>query len=495
MARVEAMSFSAASIQNLALSKGKAPAAAGGADAKQFEQFLKNDDSQNKVEFSKDTAENGNAKENLYEVKSDSPRQEKLQTAQSTGPESTQDAKELTAEDLQAACAAQKEFRDIVKSTLDIDDKALDAAMQNMGIVLTDLLNPEVLQQFVLLVNGAEGNVNFLTDEGLLQDFTNLLQALEDFGEENQNILSFMEKLDNPVSLDEFLEQEGLTLTDEGSEVMEDVKETMQKGVQVTTGQVTAQVQSAQDTAADSQSLHTGDADKATAGNTAIQGIVKGDGEEAQDSMSEGQSGQNENDVLFAQRDEISGDVNRNTAAPLFADNFNNFLEDGVRFLKPDFTIAPRMQQMIDIVNQVSETIRSSVNADTTSVEMQLNPESLGKVFLSVVSKGGTMTATFHVQTDEAKNALESQILILRENLEAKNLKVESVEVHVSDFSFTQSNQAEGQNPNEFEKQGKKKFRYDTEEAEGVEVSEAESAEEVRRQVMRDAGGSIDFTA
>lgn len=485
MARVEAMSFSAASIQNLALSKGKVSMAAGGADAKQFEQFLKNDNSQNKVEFSKETAKNGTAQEKLYEVKSDSAKQENLQATQTTRGESTPDTKELTAEDLQAIEAAGKELRDIVKSTLDIDDKTLDAAMQNMGIVLTDLLNPEVLQQFVLLLNGAEGKVDFLTDEGLLQDFTTLMQALEDFGEENQNILSLMEKLDNPVSLDEFLMQEGVTLTDEASEGMEEVKVTVQ---------VTNQAQSAPENVA-KDALHTSDADKPAVENMVVQNTAKGVGEEAQDSLSEEKSGQNENELLFAQREEVSGDAARNTATPLFAENFNNFLEDGVRFLKPDFTVAPRMQQMIDIVNQVSETIRSSVNADTTSVEMQLNPESLGKVFLSVVSKGGTMTATFHVQTDEAKNALESQILILRENLEAKNLKVESVEVHVSDFSFTQSNQAEGQNPNEFEKQGKKKFRYDTEEADGMEVSETESAEEVRRQVMRDTGGSIDFTA
>lgn len=494
MARVEAMSFSAASIQNLALSKkGKVPMAAGGADAKQFEQFLKNDNPQNKVGFSKDTAGSGTAQEKLYEVNNGAVRQENLQTAQSTGVESTPDAKELTTEDLQAVEAAGKELRDIVKSILDIDDKTLDAAMQNMGIVLTDLLNPEVLQQFVLLANGAEGNVDFLTDEGLLQDFTNLMQALEDFGEENQNILSLMEKLDNPVSLDEFLMQEGVTLTDKVPEGTEEVT------VQTSAGQVAELAQPVQETAVtDSRALHTADtvSDKPVVENTVVQSTAKGAGEEAQDSLSEEASGQNENDLLFAQSEEVSGDVTRNTVAtPLFADSFNNFLEDGVRFLKPDFTVAPRMQQMIDIVNQVSETIRSSVNADTTSVEMQLNPESLGKVFLSVVSKGGTMTATFHVQTDEAKNALESQILILRENLEAKNLKVESVEVHVSDFSFTQSNQAEGQNPNAFEKQGKKKFRYDAEEAEGVEVSEAESAEAVRRQVMRDAGGSIDFTA
>lgn len=488
MARVEAMSFSAASIQNLALSKGKAPMAAGGANAKQFEQFLKNDNSQNKVELSRGTAKNGASQEKLYEVNTGSAKQENLQAAQGTRVESTPGTKELTAEDLQAIEAAGKELRDIVKSVLDIDDKALDAAMQNMGIVLTDLLNPEVLQQFVLLVNGAEGNIDFLTDEGLMQDFTTLMQALEDFGEENQNILSLMEKLDHPVSLDEFLMQEGAT--EESAEVVEDVK------VKTFAGQAVHQAHSREeDAAADSKHVHNEDSGKPAAEDTVVRGMAKGAGEKAQNSLSEETSGQNENDLLFAQNEETAKDVAKNPATPLFADNFNHFLEGGVRFIRPDFTVAPRMQQMIDIVNQVSETIRSSVSADTTSVEMQLNPESLGKVFLSVVSKGGVMTATFHVQTDEAKNALESQILILRENLEAKNLKVESVEVHVSDFSFTQSNQAEEQNPNAFEKQGRKKFRYDTEETEGVEASEAESAEEVRRQVMRDTGGSIDFTA
>lgn len=150
---------------------------------------------------------------------------------------------------------------------------------------------------------------------------------------------------------------------------------------------------------------------------------------------------------------------------------------------------------MIDIVNQVSERIRSVVNANTTSVEVQLNPESLGKVFFSVVSKGGVMTANFQVQTEEAKNALESQIMILKDNLEAKNLKVESVEVHVSDFNFDQSNQAEKQAQEEAAKQGRRRFRYDAGEEEDSMQAEEITAEKVRRQVMRDNGGSIDFTA
>ena len=112
----------------------------------------------------------------------------------------------------------------------------------------------------------------------------------------------------------------------------------------------------------------------------------------------------------------------------------------------------PRMQQMIDIVNQVSEQIRTQVTPDTTSVEMQLNPENLGKVVLNVVAKNGVMTATFQVESDEAKHALESQMYTLKENLEAKNIKVEAVEVQVSDFSFGQSNQADAKSENDFGK-------------------------------------------
>ena len=158
---------------------------------------------------------------------------------------------------------------------------------------------------------------------------------------------------------------------------------------------------------------------------------------------------------------------------------------------------AQRMQQMIDIVNQVNSQLRSTLSENVTKMEMQLNPESLGKVLFSVVSKAGVMTATFQVQSEEAKQALESQMFQLRETLESKNLKVESVDVQISDFNFTQSNEAEAQNQkqNEAARQGRRRFRFDAGETENLESMEESGAEAVRRQVMRDTGGSIDFTA
>ncbi len=212
-----------------------------------------------------------------------------------------------------------------------------------------------------------------------------------------------------------------------------------------------------------------------------------------QNSNKESDQSGTESELFFSQRGEMTEE--RAVDTPLFAEQFRAMQEDGVQLVKPQWNGMQRMQQMIDIVNQVSERIRSVVNANTTSVEVQLNPESLGKVFFSVVSKGGVMTANFQVQTEEAKNALESQIMILKDNLEAKNLKVESVEVHVSDFSFDQSNQAEKQAQEEAAKQGRRRFRYDAGEADESEQVAEVSAEQVRRQVMRDSGGSIDFTA
>ena len=173
-----------------------------------------------------------------------------------------------------------------------------------------------------------------------------------------------------------------------------------------------------------------------------------------------------------------------------------NFVENMVQASNVEQVPEPvNMQQMIDIVNQVVERIHSSMRDETTTLEMQLSPERLGKMLLTVSSKEGVMTASFTVQNAEAKAALESQMITLRENLEQKNLKVEAVEVSVSDFAFSQSGQADtGDQKNYQQGNGKRsRFRYDSGDEETENSHEAE--EQVRRSVMMDQGSSVDFTA
>ncbi len=70
----------------------------------------------------------------------------------------------------------------------------------------------------------------------------------------------------------------------------------------------------------------------------------------------------------------------------------------------------------------------------------------MGKVNLSVVMKEGVATANFIVQNEMVKEALQSQMQVLRDNLEQQGLKVESIEVTVAEYGFEQST-----NPNGYE--------------------------------------------
>lgn len=173
-----------------------------------------------------------------------------------------------------------------------------------------------------------------------------------------------------------------------------------------------------------------------------------------------------------------------------------NFVENLVQASNVEQVQEPvNMQQMIDIVNQVVERVHSSLQDETTTLEMQLNPERLGKMLLTVNSRDGVMTASITVQNAEAKAALESQMITLRENLEQKNLKVEAVEVSVSDFAFSQSGQTDtGDQKNFRQGNGKRsRFRFDSDEEETD--NQEETAQSVRRSIMPDSGSSVDFTA
>ncbi len=152
---------------------------------------------------------------------------------------------------------------------------------------------------------------------------------------------------------------------------------------------------------------------------------------------------------------------------------------------------------MVDIVNQVIEQVKVTLGKETTTMQMQLNPENLGKVLISVTSKNGVMTANFTVQTEEAKEALQSQMYSLREAIESRSLKVDAVEVEVSDFAFSQSSQADAQQEQkDYEKNDGRRFRFNFEnsgpEEDGDTVSGSTSSNNTRR---LDAGTSIDFTA
>lgn len=460
--------------------------------AQSFEQYLGGSrSSQEKTEaFSKDTSDTAPVAANRDSFsKKQTTALQNRETVESTLSDQTMDEAGLD--------ALRQEIRDIVKDALSIDDDTVDAALQIMGIVVTDLLNPDMLQQFVLLVSGGEEATDFLTNEGMLEGFMGLAQDLESFMEENAEALKQLEALEKPISLEEFME-DGLTgeLSEQGVSPSEAGQE--DADASVVSVKVTQEAASAQNTALAGEAEQS-DVSSYKVPETAAEDVIvlqdatDGAEETSQDADGKMQEEASADDLLFTQSSETA-DSAKQVTTPLFAEQIADVQPDA-QVLRTGIQAEQRMQQMVDIVRQVSEQLQRSIDADTTKLEMQLNPERLGKVFFSVVSKGGVMTATFQVQSEEAKQALESQMITLKENLDAKNLKVESVDVQIADFSFEQSRESGQQNQSDLTKQEKRRFRYDAELAEDAEEAEQISAEQMRRQVMYDNGGNIDFTA
>lgn len=489
----------------------------------QFDSYLQNTEAQ-KNNAQPDTAGNSVTQKNAAQAAKDAAGKtdNAMTTAQGQSKDiSAEQGSELTVSSTvqddgmdsganQVLDSIREEIKGILKENLSLDDEEITEALSALGIDLMDLLNPNMLKQFILEVNGSSDNMDLLLDEDMMADFTLVLASLEDFVDDNRPVLdALFEELETPVTLEEFLHNENASFEDLLPK--EDVAVEMPEQMEITTEDLTAGDQKAasamEHTAlkengeklenVEKLTIHTEQAADNDGEETVV--VKASPEQETKDSESgeqEDLAGQQQTDSSLLYQDTSAAEGREDVVQPLFSEHLNGVQGNVADIAPQQGMYGQNMQQMIDIVHQVTEQIRSQMNADTTTMELQLHPESLGKVHLSVMAKEGVMTATFRVESEEAKYALQSQMAQLKESFEEKQLKVESVEVEVSDFSFEQSAEAERQKQEAME-QGKKRFRWDDTGENGATEEDIDevNAEAVRRQVMRDTGSSIDFTA
>lgn len=172
-------------------------------------------------------------------------------------------------------------------------------------------------------------------------------------------------------------------------------------------------------------------------------------------------------------------------------DSFVNNLVQNISNDQEDINLN-QIKQFREIINQIVEQIKIAVKPDTSSMEIQLNPEHLGKINLQIVAKDGVLSAQFTAQTQIAKEAIESQIMTLKENLNNQGLKVEAIEVTVASSGFSQSNQTNSSNQGE-SKQPKRKLSM--EQINALMGADLTDEEKIAVDIMRQNGSSIDYTA
>lgn len=404
---------------------------------------------------------------------------------------------DITEEDVsdvnEVVTSLNQSIRDIIKDITGMDDEMLVNAMSALGLVETDLLDTSNLAKLVLMLNGSSDMTDLLANEYMMSQFNDISDALKDIDWEALTGMSqeeFMPLLESmtaddgmadvgpdigiPVTV-EYVEEDIATITEQAEDT--DILPVVTKETANTDDTTVKQTDNA--TQEDKSIIY----DKVNTDN----------GTEQSESFNQGADSQTDGQVQSAQteiRTSVHNEVLNGTEG--FLQNLNQAVADVTGEAIPQQS---SMQQMIDIVNQVVEQIKVTLGRETTSMQLQLNPESLGKVLISVSSTHGVMTANFTVQTEEAKEALQSQMYQLREALESRSLKVDAVEVEVSDFAFSQSSQADAQNQKEFEKGNGRRFRFDFDDSSEDEDSTVSSAQRQERKARPNLGSSIDFTA
>lgn len=144
------------------------------------------------------------------------------------------------------------------------------------------------------------------------------------------------------------------------------------------------------------------------------------------------------------------------------------------------------------IVRQLVERVHAAVSEDTSSFEMQLNPEHLGRINLQVIAKDGMVTAQIATENAAVKEALESQISMLKENLSNQGLQVEAVEVTIASHEFERNLDDQQEQNEESRSSQKRRFRFDVMEASEEELTQADM---IMRDMMLANGSQINYMA
>lgn len=149
-----------------------------------------------------------------------------------------------------------------------------------------------------------------------------------------------------------------------------------------------------------------------------------------------------------------------------------------------------------NIVRQLVDAIKVNVNSSFSEMELQLQPENLGKLNLVIASRGGIITAQFMAENDVVKSAIENQIVMLKDNFEQQGLKVEAVEVMVQTHGFEMGKNLEGRGDNSQDDDDRHRTsRILTLEEINAIIGDDEATDEdvLAAEMLRASGGNVDY--
>lgn len=366
-----------------------------------------------------------------------------------------------------------------VAEDLNVSEDDLITAMENLGMVWTDLLNQQNLADVAIELNVSADSTELLLNSDFQNALMDVNQILTDAA---VNLGMDVNEFTDIVAQMTLVEpDEAAALNEVAGKALNSTVQTAEEAETADNGTVKADVVTKADAGqtkdntyvVNENAVKSVDDDMDAAGSSQdFTGNSDSDGKQAD---TEGNNG-----ILFAQ------DTAANVMAELNADDVN---ADYRSYMSTDTT---------ELINQIVDNIRLNVSQDTTSIEMQLNPENLGRVYVHLSAKEGTVNAQFTATNEVVKEALEAQIVTLKENLNQAGVKVDAVEITVSSHEFERNleqDQSREEQEGEYQEAAAKQRRRNINMSSLDELTGVMTEEEsLVAQMMRDNGNSVDMT-
>ena len=383
-----------------------------------------------------------------------------------------------------------------LQESLDMTKEDLERAMELLGLSSAELLQPANITALLVEVTGVEDSLALVTDAPLYETW----QALQETAG----------KL-----LEELADKLGVA-PEEAAELLQNMTETAQQAAEGMGQLVTDEngdgtvLQNLADTATDESIKQSVTQDIPSA-----ETMVDGDATEAiPESVSAPEGASEEMDNRSEGKNDQPGRRQGNTAesgngdsSRISGNEWNPAMGQMEATGRPFQTEQTRrtdfLQEMSraneteEIARQILDHMKVQVKEGVSELEMQLHPASLGNVHVLLVAKEGNITAQFTAQTEAVKAALESQMVQLREQFEEQGIKVDAVEVAVSNHQFEK--QYQGDEQREFQRNDRNKVRTRRINLEELEDEELDllltDEEKLQADIMKKNGSTVDFTA
>lgn len=453
---------------------------------------------------------------------------EKFQYKDNKIPEKTEyESAAVSSEVKEKVTEFSKEVNEVLKEELGVSEEEITSAMETLGLSYADLLNQNNLANLVAELTGNTDICGLLCNE----QFVNVLQGvnalsqelLQELGMSMEDFIGFVNMqsaadttVDAAVETNVDAVQSETVVTEEvvisnetAAEENIASKEAVLETVETDTmTQTAAETKPASEETVQSGKTVDGAVDTETVVNDEVTvEVVKADETKQQDNEEASDEMLQQN---TAEQETETKETDTNTQKPTFRQvvkETNGHAAEGVQMQQSTNTNqvnsvevvqnVPETMNMREIINQLVDAVKTTVSADMTKMEMQLNPENLGKMYLQIVDKDGVISAKIQLQNEAVKEAVEAQIVELRQNLNQAGVKVDAVEVSVASHEFErnleQDAKREEQQAGEQEKAAKQRRinLNNLDELSGLMTEE----ESLVAKMMAEQGNSIDFTA